>query len=63
VLFTTTFLKNAPLLVAGFILRICAIIALMLSMSFLFSKLTLPTTLWTLPPESLRNSTLPAAYS
>src|SRR5437660_1456435 len=35
----------------------------MLSTNFALSKLTLPTTLWTFPPVSLRNSTLPAAYS
>src|SRR5690348_12170597 len=42
VAFTTTFLKYWPLLVAGFILRTWAIIALMFSESFDLSKLTLP---------------------
>ena len=37
--------------------------ALMFSTSFGESKLILPTMAWTLPPLSLRNSTLPALYS
>ena len=37
--------------------------AVMFSTSFAASKLSLPTTAWTLPPASLRNSTLPALYS
>src|SRR3954468_20814148 len=60
---TTTFLKYAPLDVWGLSLRTVDSIALMLSLSFWLSKLSLPTTQWTLPPESLRNSILPAAYS
>ena len=35
----------------------------MFSASFCASKLILPTTAWTMPPASLRNSTLPALYS